>query len=310
MSWRQVEAELEKARAQVDHGNAAGAVEVIKQILGIDPENAEAYALLAVCRLAQERIDDASRAIATALSLESQAPGLHYIAGQVALARLDWPNAEAAFRQAIDLAPEDAEGYLGMAVICQSRRNDREALDWLARAHEAEPENPGAMVLEGRLRLDRGEIGEAEALGIRALRIDPQHIGACLLTGEVLCRRGDIEGATEHAVLAISQDPEDDGALELLAQIRSRRNPLFGLWWRSELAMKRFGPMARGVVIVALLAAYAITSDILRAQGHEDWNYVLTGVVFPLGLYFAFGQMLLTWRIEREKRKIRLDSSF
>ncbi len=310
MPWRQADRELEKARAQIDHGNAMGAVEAIKQVLGIDPENAEAYALLALCRLAQQRIDDASRAIATALSLESQAPYFHFIAGQVALARVDWPNAEAAFRQVIDLAPEDADGYLGMAAICQTRRNDREALDWLARAHEAQPENLSAMVLEGRLRLERGEISEAEALGVRALRVDPQHIGACLLTGEVLCRRGNIEGATEHAVLALTRDPDNDDALELLALINSRRNRFFGLWWRSELAMKRFGPVARVAVIMTLLVVYAITSDILRTQGHEDWNYILTGIVFPLGLYFAFGQMLLTWRIEREKRKIRLDSSF
>ena len=310
MSWDQAERELEKARAQVDHGNPAGAVESIKRVLGIDPENAEAYALLAVGRLAQQRIDDASRAIATALSLEAQAPYLHFIAGQVALARFDWPSAEAAFRQVIDLAPEGAEGYLGMAAICQTRRKDREALDWLARAHEAEPENLGAMVLEGRLRLERGEIDEAEALGVRALRVDPQHVGACLLTGEVLCRRGDIAGASEHAVVALTQDPDNDDALELLALIRSRRNRLFGLWWRSELAMKRLGPVARAFVVITLLIAYAVTWDILRAQGRDDWNYILTGIVFPLGLYFAFGQMLLTWRIEREKRKIRLDSSF
>ncbi len=310
MPWRRKDRDLGLARAQIEAGNYAAAVESLKRVLGRNPENAEAFALLSLCRLEQERIADASHAIASALAIDAEVPTFHWIEGRIALSRTDWTNAERAFRTAIDLDARDPDGYLGMAMLWTARMKPKRAKAWLAQALEIDPENLDGLCLSAQIALDRSDLDQAQELAERALRINAQHFGACLVMGEVLARRGETEAALDHATLALSQDPDSDSALELMALIRARRNRLFGLWWRGEQALKRLGPGVRVLVVLSIVFIYGLLDSVLVNRGLLGWKYGLAAVFFPLGIYFAFGHMALTMMIEREKRKIRLSSNF
>ncbi len=310
MPWRRNDPDLELALVQYQQGNYGGAVDSLKRVLGGDPENARAFALLALCRLNQERIDDASRAIATALTLDAEQSFHHWVDGLVAMARTDWTNAERAFRAAIDLDAGDPEGYFGLALLWKARMKPKRALDWLDQALKIDSEHLDSLALAADIALDRNDLARAYETAERALRINPQHLGACLVMGEVLCRQGDTEAALDHAVLALTQSPDHDGALELLALIRARRNPLFALWWRGEQAIKRLGPAFRVIAVLSIVMLYASLDWLFVGLGLLSWKYGLAAIFFPLGIYFAFGHMALSLMIELEKRKIRLSSSF
>ncbi len=310
MPWRRKDPDLDLALVQFQQGSYPAAVDSLKRVLGRDPENARAFALLALCRLNQERIDDASRTIATALTLDAETSFYQWVDGLVAMARSDWSNAERAFRAAIDLDAGDPEGYFGMALLCKARMKPKQALDWLDQALEVEPEHLDSLALAADIALERNDLERAYETAARALRVNAQHLSACLVMGEVLCRRGDTEAALDQAVLALTQSPDHDGALELMALIRARRNPLFALWWRGEQALKRLGPAFRVVTVLSLLMLYASLDWLFEGLGLLSWKYGLAAVFFPLGIYFAFGHMALTMMIEWEKRKIRLSSSF
>ena len=113
--------------------------------------------------------------------------------------------------------------------------------------------------------------------------------------------------SSEYAVFTCETGEE---ALEVLVELRVRGNLLFLLWWRCEQAMRRFGPITRTVVVISLLIGYAIGNDMLVARGLMEWKYGLSAVVFPLGIYLAVSYFALDWMIEREKRKIALETSF
>ena len=310
MPWRQTERDLDMAMRQLQQGNLPAAVDTLKRVLGGDPENARAFALLALCRLGQERIDDAGRAIGSALTIDAEKSFYHWVDGLVALARTDWTNAERAFRLAIDINPQDPEGYLGMATLWKVRGKPKRALDWIGQGLQVDPQHLDSLALAAEIALERNDLKTAAELSERALRQDAQHLGACLVMGEVLCRRGDAEAALDHAVLALTQSPDHDGALELMALIRARRNGLFALWWRGEQLLKRFGPGIRVIIVLSLLFVYGTLDWFFEAAGMLGWKYGVAAVFFPIGIYFAFGHMALTFMIEREKRKIRLSSSF
>ena len=310
MPWRRKDPDLDLALVQFQQGSYPAAVDSLKRVLGRDPENARAFALLALCRLNQDRIDDASRAIATALTLDAETGFYQWVDGLVAMARSDWSNAERAFRSAIELDARDPEGYFGMALLWKARMKPKQALDWLDQALDVEPEHLDSLALAADIALERNDLQRAYETAARALRVNAQHLSACLVMGEVLCRRGDTEAALDHAVLALTQSPDHDGALELMALIRARRNPLFALWWRGEQALKRLGPVFRVVAVLSLLTLYASLDWLFEGLGLLSWKYGLAAVFFPLGIYFAFGHMALTMMIEWEKRKIRLSSSF
>lgn len=310
MPWRRNDRDLDLARLQFRQGNHPAAVDSLKRVLGRDPENAGAFALLALCRLNQDRIDDASRAIATALTLDAETSFHQWVDGLVALARTDWTNAERAFRAAVDLDAADPEGYFGLALLWKARMKPKQALAWLEQALKIDPEHLDSLALAADIALERNDLARSYETAERALRVDPQHMSACLVMGEVLCRRGDTQAALDHAVLALSQSPDHDGALELLALIRARRNRLFALWWRGEQALKRLGPAFRVIAVLSLVMIYASLDWLFEGHGLLSWKYGLAAVFFPLGIYFAFGHMALSMMIEWEKRKIRLSSSF
>ncbi len=310
MPWRRNDQDLDLALIQFHQGNHPSAVESLKRVLGRDPENAPAFALLALCRLNQDRIDDASRAIATALTLDAETSFHQWVDGLVAMARSDWTNAERAFRAAIDLDAGDPEGYFGMALLWKARMKPKRALAWLDQALQIDPEHLDSLALAADIALERNDLSRAYETAERALKINPQHMSACLVMGEVLCRRGETQEALDHAVLALTQSPDHDGALELLALIRARRNPLFALWWRGEQALKRLGPAFRVIAVLSLLMLYGSLDWLFVGLGLLSWKYGLAAVFFPFVIYFAFGHMALSMMIEWEKRKIRLSSSF
>jgi TolB-like protein/Flp pilus assembly protein TadD len=74
-----------------------------------------------------------------ALELDPELAEAHALLGDVKQAQWQWADAQAEYRRAIELDPNDADAYAGLAhwMLCQGRT--QEALEWASRGREIDP---------------------------------------------------------------------------------------------------------------------------------------------------------------------------
>jgi tetratricopeptide (TPR) repeat protein len=114
----------------------------LKEVLRLDPENADASYKLAWLLLSQARLDDCISFIEKVkLSRPLTVPML-IVLGDAHLKKGDIDQAEKAYLAAISEQSQNADALLGMAHVSQSRRNLNAALEYLQRAKEFLADSP------------------------------------------------------------------------------------------------------------------------------------------------------------------------
>jgi len=81
----------------------------------------------------------AAEAAGRALELDATIAEAHLVVGEVALRRWQWTDADAHYRRALDLDPNNAAAHAGRARWLLSQRRTDEALEWAQRARELDP---------------------------------------------------------------------------------------------------------------------------------------------------------------------------
>jgi len=144
-------AELGRAEALRSSGDLDGAIEVVAKLRETHPEVALVHASAGDLYRQNEDFAKAVTAYDAAIALYKKKgtdePWFVYYSRAISHERLgDWPPAEADFRRALELNPDEPMvlNYLGYSLVEQRQKLD-EALDMIERAVEAEP-NSGAIV--------------------------------------------------------------------------------------------------------------------------------------------------------------------
>ena len=81
----------------------------------------------------------AAQAAGRALELDATIAEAHLVLGEVALRRWQWTDAEARYRRALDLDPNNAAAHAGRARWLLSQGRTDEALEWAQRARQLDP---------------------------------------------------------------------------------------------------------------------------------------------------------------------------
>ena len=89
--------------------------------------------------VASVRLVCEAQAAGRALELDATIAEAHLVLGEVALRRWQWTDAEARYRRALDLDPNNAAAHAGRARWLLSQRRTDEALEWAQRARELDP---------------------------------------------------------------------------------------------------------------------------------------------------------------------------
>ncbi|REC57999.1 tetratricopeptide repeat protein [Rhodosalinus sediminis] len=140
-------AEIGRAQALRQAGKPDAAIEVLEQLSGRYGDYPAVHSALGDMLRALERYDAAAEAYDRAIALYDGAPSdaawfLYYARG-IAHERLDeWPAAEADFRQALELNPDQPQvlNYLGYSLV-EKQEKLEEALEMIERAVEARPDS-------------------------------------------------------------------------------------------------------------------------------------------------------------------------
>ncbi|HEY0334441.1 MAG TPA: tetratricopeptide repeat protein [Stenotrophomonas sp.] len=121
----------------------------------------------------------------------------------------DIDEAMASLRQAIALAPEDADLHLLQAGLLLAARDLVGAGAVLARTTALDPNQLAAYLMQAHLAIARGDLDEAERLGRLASRVSPEHPQLGIIDGVVALRRGDADRALALLSTAAQQLPDD-----------------------------------------------------------------------------------------------------
>lgn len=172
------DARLTGARMNLAHlyllkGEPGRAEPELKEVLRLDPSNAEAGYRLAWLLLAQGRADEAI-ALAERLK-QTQAPTAPLLAvlGHAHLRKGDSARAEEHYLLALGRQSANAEALLGLAQVAQARGDARSAVLYLGRAKEAVGDSPDHLNRLARVALQAGLKEEAVAALRRAVELRP-----------------------------------------------------------------------------------------------------------------------------------------
>lgn len=278
---------LDLAQRQLDLGQVVGAIETLRGVLSMDPDHADAHALLAIALVVEKRLHAAEHEAGMALALEPESPLPQLAAGQVALAQRRFDRALEHFETLRALWPEGAQPLLSLASVHDLRGDRVETRRLLDEALAKEPDDPEVWARLGHWHLEGNAIDEAERCALRAMELGPGDVDAVLLAGHVALYRDRLDEAREHAIWVLREAGGHEGALRLITQVKARGSLVLGLWWRWNTWMIGLG---EGRAIAVLLGAYVVyrfASIAAENAGYGHFSELIE--VFWLGI------VLYTW---------------
>ena len=139
-------AQLGRAAALDADGRTGEAIEILRALVGEYPELTDAHVDLGDMLRGEEQFAAAKEAYSTAISLmaedEQNLWFVHFMRGIANDKLKDWPSAEADFRRALVLRPEQPQvlNYIGYSFV-EMQTNLDEALEMIERAVELRPDS-------------------------------------------------------------------------------------------------------------------------------------------------------------------------
>ncbi len=230
------------------------AIESLSAAIRRDPEFPAAHVLLARAQVAHAERGAAKegfpRALEKAMQMLDKAIELDPESGEAYVERgylktfFDIAAADADLRRGIELAPNYARGYEGLAaVLFQSAARRRDALEMLEKARRLDPLEPRLDVLKATfLSYGPGDNKQAAAILESVLDRDPLYVPALVRLSEL---RWNSEGQYSESILlaeqAIALDPENEQAWRQLATTYLELDD----YSSAETAFRHFGDMSR-----------------------------------------------------------------
>lgn len=156
------------------------------------------------------RLEEAAQHLRTALEATPDCAECQRNLG-IVYGRLEaWAEAEAAFRAALALAPDNAETYDGLAEIYNAQRrfdDAAEASAAAARLSGGGDDDPAAVFDQGLIFWNAGRLDEARQQFERTLALDPEHGEAHYWLGMANLNAGQMAEAAAEFKLYLDREP-------------------------------------------------------------------------------------------------------
>ena len=204
----------QKALAASQAGNWLKAVHFLKLLRMQDPAFLPAYHELVQIYLHRGQAALAKETIVQALEVAPQdgqslilLADIHLSLGEVEQALLLYQELE----KKSDSPSPDL--LLHLAIVYSMKREWDMALSYLELVIDQDPELLDAFELEGKIRLERGDLEEAEAAFLDVLDLEPEHLMANHLLGVTYAKQGRWRAAIRQWEFTLSISPDADETL-------------------------------------------------------------------------------------------------
>ena len=260
----------------------------LRQSLAIEPDNAQAHSLLALCLAEREQFKEATEEAEQAVHLEPDSSFSYYALSRIWHERHYEEQALAAINEAIRLDPWDADYLALLAQIQMVERRWPAALEAAERGLQHDPEHVACTNLRAMALVKLGRKAEAGATIDSALRRNPENSLTHANQGWTLLEQGDPKKALEHFRESLRLNPENEWARQGIIEALKARNFIYALMLRYFLAMAKFRRRAQWGIIVGAYVGIQILGGI--EQTNPQWSFLIRPIRI---VYMAF--VLMTW---------------
>jgi len=174
---------------------------------------------MALAHHREGRLDQAEACYRQALDLDPGRAAIHTNLGFLVQCRGEMAQAESLYRHALELDPGCVNACYNLGVLCHNSGRTAEAEHCFRQVVQLAPESVGALHNLGFIMFARGDFREAEAWLRRAVEIDPDYAEAHGKLASTLQILGDPLGAETHYSQALALNPTLQGALNSLVNM-------------------------------------------------------------------------------------------
>ncbi|MFQ5789099.1 MAG: tetratricopeptide repeat protein [Acidobacteriota bacterium] len=197
-----------KGVLRFEQGEAADAVQLLERSAAFEPEEPRTFLALAEAYLKLGRLHQALQAAENASQSTTLSARALYVKGLVHHERIEYPEAEAAYREAIALGLDSGELYLNLGRALYAMARHGEAKEAVDEALHRDADAGEGHLLQGKVQVERREYDDALKHLDRAVELMPEKADAWYRRGVVHTRQGRSEKAIADWRKAIELDPE------------------------------------------------------------------------------------------------------
>jgi protein O-GlcNAc transferase len=190
-------------------GQLAEAERTYRQVLDIEPHNAEALHRLGTLSLRAGDFATAAHWFEGAIRVDGSRAGYHFSLGEAHRRGGALAPAMHAYAKAIALEPDLAMAHTNLGIIHYQQGDLAQALACFAEAARINPSNPQAMANLGRVHFDLGELAQAERSFRREVELKPDNARAHYNLGSVLQAADRVPEACDSFRRALELNPQD-----------------------------------------------------------------------------------------------------
>jgi tetratricopeptide (TPR) repeat protein len=220
----------------------------LKEVLRLDPENADASYKLAWLLLSQARLDECISFIEKVKLSRPLTVPMSVVLGDAHLKKGDVDQAEKAYLAAISEQSQNADALLGLARVSQSKENSDAALGYLQRAKESVGNSPDQLykfaVAAVALKLSDDAIWALK----KAIQFRPQEPAYYLVLGIVQLglKNPDLQNAEESFRESLKRQPGNAQAQLHLgyALLKQKKYPDARAWLEKSIQKETRSPEA------------------------------------------------------------------
>jgi len=291
-------------------GRHREAIEVLKGLLGDDPENALYHGLLASCLVRTGRVYAGEHELMIALRLMPELPMLFWIKAEIDIFNNRIPQALESCDQALMLDPT-SYGVLLLKHRAYMHIGKRQlALTCIEQAANVAPDAPDIPLAFAEYYYGIGKSDEALPYCLEALENNAADESANILMGKIKLKQGDISDAEYHARFVIMNNPNSQAALHLLGNIKVRKNPFFGLWWWFNSRLAHMGTFQSAIVLISGFLLFNLLSQIIQDLGYPVAANVVSFAWLGLVLYSWLGVPAYTRTLRKEMERFSFNKDF
>jgi Flp pilus assembly protein TadD len=162
------------ANALIDRGDFASAILKLRQVVRMDPNDAQAFCSLGVAYQQSGQLDQARLQYDQALKLDPRNASANNNLGALLVATEDWDQAQKYIRRALEINPRYAKAHHNLGVVLTKQRKWQEAVASLQRATEIDPNFAKAHQDLGSVQRALGAIDQTVFHYRRALQLNPK----------------------------------------------------------------------------------------------------------------------------------------
>ncbi len=279
---------LQRAQVLLEQSRVEQAVQEIRQALTLDPDDARAHALLALCLTDLNHREEATQEAQAAIHLAPDQFLPHYALAVVLHRRRLLREARAAIGEAIRIDPYSSSAFATLASIEVTAKRWSEAVAAAEKGLEHDPDDRECTNMRAIALVKLGRQGEAAAAIEAALARDPDDAVTHANLGWALLHEGEAKQALGHFREALRLEPELEWARAGIVEALKARNFLYRWMLKWFLWMSRFNTSVQIALVLGILVGQQLLVRVINAVP------VLEPLFWPIVILYL-GFAWLTW---------------